>query len=412
MYCIFINRIITIAIISVLALAAPEVFCQDAGGDLGGGAGIFRPKNPETRTRRSTRGRSGTASRPGTGVVSAEVEEKVEELLEKGNSARDASSFGEAEKAYRSALTLKAREDRAAYGLGNIFVDQQRWVDAERAYRQATQINGRNAEAYLALSYVLIQPRSDGEDARRLTQAEGAARLAIKIEPQNAIAYDRLGLALESRSILSSETEQAYRRALELDPTLAVAYVNLARFLRKTNRAQEAENYYRRATETAQDAPTLVLIARALQSELLFDQSEALLKRALELDPKDPQALFLMGRLLVVQKKYHEAEPYLKTVIQVSPRSFSPYYILGSAYLRMDRPAEAEQIYNTAAGFASAADRKLLAGSYGLAGVGDVFMRTGRVSDAVRVYERALTLDPGNAQLQSKVAEARSKRKQ
>jgi cytochrome c-type biogenesis protein CcmH/NrfG len=111
----------------------------------------------------------------------------------------------------------------------------------------------------------------------------------------------------------------------------------------------------------------------------------------------------------VVKKQFSEAEPILKSTIEISPRSFSPYYILGSAYLRMDRYEDAERIYNRAAEFASAGDRKLLAGAFGLSGVGDGYLKAGRPNDALRAYQRALQLDPTNAELQSKVADTRTR---
>ncbi|HVG34641.1 MAG TPA: tetratricopeptide repeat protein [Pyrinomonadaceae bacterium] len=407
-----------------------DVRAQDVGGDLGGAAGIFRPKNPETSSRRRapavkppTGGRptAGTpARRPAGGgggarpsaasaAAAAELEERVEDALDEGNEARDARRYSDAERLYRSALQMKAREWRAAYALGNIYTDQQRWEEAERSYRQAVEWNQLSADAYIALSFVLVQPRAGGNNAKKLADAEQAARRAIQLQPGNATGYDRLGVALETRGVVSPDTEAAYRRSVELDPQWAVAHVHLAHLLRKMNRASEADPYYSRAVELAKDAPTLVLIAETLQSENRFDDSEPLLRRALEMDARNPSANYFLGRSLVLKKRYSEAEPLLKLAIEVSPRSFAPYYVLGSAYLRAERLEDAEGILNRAAEFASPGDRKLLAGSYGLSGVGDAYIRLGRPRDAVRAYERAVALDPGNTELQSKLADARTK---
>ena len=63
---------------------------QETGGDLTGGAGIFRPKNPEAK-------RSGNPSRPPvarpTRPNPAEIEAKFEDALADGNDARDARKF-------------------------------------------------------------------------------------------------------------------------------------------------------------------------------------------------------------------------------------------------------------------------------------------------------------------------------
>ena len=54
-------RLSLLSACAALALAATGARAQEAGGDLGGGAGIFRPKNPET-----TRRRTGTGIKPPT----------------------------------------------------------------------------------------------------------------------------------------------------------------------------------------------------------------------------------------------------------------------------------------------------------------------------------------------------------
>ncbi|HEX8421784.1 MAG TPA: hypothetical protein VF634_00135, partial [Pyrinomonadaceae bacterium] len=106
-------------VVAAILAPATSTRAQEAGGDLGGGIGIFRPKNPETSSKRRTnRGRpsSGartTPRRPAgkttTAAETAELEEKVEDLLDEGNEARDARRYTEGEQAYRSALQLKAR---------------------------------------------------------------------------------------------------------------------------------------------------------------------------------------------------------------------------------------------------------------------------------------------------------------
>ena len=45
----------------------------------------------------------------------------------------------------------------------------------------------------------------------------------------------------------------------------------------------------------------------------------------------------------------------------------------------------------------------------GFGGVGDGFMKAGRARDSVRAYDRALQLDPNNADVQQKAAAARTK---
>ena len=402
---------------SVLALVAFSVgssfgagaMGQDIGADVGGAAGIFRPKNPEAKKRTSRPGpvvRRGSASRT-SGATSAGVEDRIEDLLEKGNEFRDARRFAEAEGAYQSVLKLKANNGRAAYGLGNIYSDQQRWEEAEAAYRNAALWSPSDVDALIALSVVLVQPRTGAGNAKRFADAENFARRAVQIQPKNAVAWDRLGVALQARGLFNNETENAYRRAVELDPQFPVAYAHLARVLNRLGRREEAQPLYDRATQLAKDPATLNLIAESLQAEQQWQNSEPVLKRALELDARNPTALYLMGRMLMVFKRYQESEPYLKLATEVSPRAFQPFNLLGRTFLALDRFEEAEVTYERAADLASPGDRKQLAGIYGFEGVGDGYMKAKKKTSAARAYKRALELDPTNKDLEQKLAKAR-----
>lgn len=392
-----------------LSGSAARAHAQDVGVDVGGG--VFRAKNPKTE-KKSTKPGTGTTSSGTRGTSSTRlrpnVVERIEELLDKGNEARDARRFTEAEEAYKGVLKLRARDARGAYGLGNVYSDQQRWDDAEAAYRNAVAWAPNDADAHVALSVVLVQPRAGGDNAKRFADAEMFARKAVQIDPKSAVGWDRLGVALQARGIVNAETEHSYRRAIDLDPQFAVAYAHLARVLNKIGKASDATPLYEKAIELAKDPATLNLIAESLQAEQLWPQSEPVLKRALELDGRNPTSLLLMGRMLVVYKRYQEAEPYLKSATEVSSRAFQPFNLLGRAYLGMDRFNDAEATYERASALAGAGERKQLAGVFGFEGVGDGYLKARQKDNAVRAYQRALELDPANSGAAQKLARARS----
>jgi len=409
------NAILRAAVLSSTALClslwtVASAHAQDVGGSIGGGAGIFRAKNPETK-------KSGPKPSTGTKLPSrtagptrarASNAERVEELLDKGNEARDGRKFTDAETAYKEILKLSPRDARAAYGLGNVYSDQQRWDDAEAAYRNSVAWAPKDGDAHVALSVVLVQPSLSGDNAKRLADAETFARRSVQIDPKNAVGWDRLGVALQARGLLNSETEHSYRRAIDLDPQFAVAYAHLARMLNRTGKPSEAAPLYEKATERAKDPATLNLIAESLQGEQLWPQSEPVLKRALELDPNNLTSLLLMGRLLIVNRRYQEAEPYLKSATEVASRAFQPFNLLGRAYLGMDRFSEAEATYERASTFAASGEKKQLAGMFGFEGLGDGYLKANQKDKAVRAYQRALELDPNNNGAAQKLARARA----
>ncbi|MDQ3181267.1 MAG: tetratricopeptide repeat protein [Acidobacteriota bacterium] len=209
-----------------------------------------------------------------------------ENAIKEGNAARDERDYAKAEVAYLRAQSLKTKDSRAIYGLGNLFSDQQRWEEAERAYRTAIQLEPNSPEAYVALSFVLTQPIAGANLGGRYAEAEQFARAAIKLDAGNALAFDQLGVSLELQGKISDETNKAYKKAIELDSTFALAYAHLGRLLRRKGLTNESSAAYRTAIELSTDVPTMILVADVMQSQQRYVESEQLLRRALRQDAK------------------------------------------------------------------------------------------------------------------------------
>ena len=431
------SRIIGFCIVFLTIVSSFSIssFAQ-LGGDLGGSSGVFRPKNPTVKKTPTTPSRpmnagkktavtvakptkntvAKTPVKPNKSTVSSRpaksrksLAEQFDDAIESGNAARDARDFVKAEATYKKAFKINPRDSRGVYGLGNIYIDQQLWNEAEKSYREAIKLNAEDANAFVALSYVLVQPNRGGSIAERLSEAERMARRAVAIDKTSPVAFDQLGVALETRGVIDTEAENAYQRAIEIDPNYAIAYAHLGRLLRKNGRKAEADAQYKNAIDKAADVPTFILVAEVLQSEQRFNESEKLLRKAVEMDATNPTALLLLGRALSIQKNFEEAEKVLLESIRISPRSFQAYTVLGSIYLRSGRFDDAETTYLKAAKVGTDTERKQLAGSYGLSGVGDAYMQLGRTSDALRAYLKAAEFDAENTQLKTKIAQAGGK---
>ncbi|HZH33929.1 MAG TPA: tetratricopeptide repeat protein [Pyrinomonadaceae bacterium] len=440
------QKLILALTLAFLVLNFTPLSAQEVGGNLGGSTGVFRPKSapktaPAAKRETKTAPRKATpAVKPRPAPVAAKAkpapsskttiaetssrnrksapkvlpgkekppvanpEELFEDAIEEGNAARDERQFQRAELAYKRTLRQKPRDARAAYGLGNIYSDQQLWDEAEKHYRQAIELQPKNADAYIALSYVLVQPNRGGNVATRFVDAEAAARRAVALDKNNHVAHDQLGVALEARGMINAETENAYQRAIELNPNFPVPYAHLARLLRKKGQQKDANKAYKKAIELANDAPSLILVAEILQTEQRYEESEKLLRRVLTVDSDNPAALFLLGRALLVRQNHAEAESFLLRSLAISPRTVFPHTILGSLYLRTERYEDAEKIFLKALPFASEVERKQLAGALGL--VGDGYLLRKQQQNALRVYRKARELDADNPQLDAKIAAA------
>lgn len=335
--------------------------------------------------------------------TSGDYNELFEQAIDEGNTARDDRNYFSAEKAYRRALSLKPKDSRAIYGLGNLYSDQQRWEEAERAYRQAIQLEPNSPEAYIALSFVLSQPIV-GTNFERYAEAEKMAQKSVQLDPNNAVGYDQLGVSLELQGKIGDETQRAYQKAIQLDAGFALAYAHLGRLLRRKGLVNESSAAYRDAVRLATDVPTMILVADVMQSQQRFIESEQLLRRALREDPKNPTALFLLGRALTTRGSFDEAEKVLKTSVDVSPNSFVSYASLGSLYVRRNKFEDAEKILMRAIQVISANERRRLSQEFEF--VGDGYMKIGKGKDAARLYRQALSLDGDKSLLTNKLNKA------
>lgn len=389
-----------------------------------------KPAKPKTTTTATKPGKTTTAVKPkttpkATGVnsgattfevrpsktgerdvpVTAASNRLYETLIQEGNNARDDRNYSAAETAYQRARAIKPKDSRAVYGLGNLYSDQQRWEEAETAYRTALQIDPKEAFTHVALSYVLTQPLSAPNLSDRYEEAENLARTAIQLAPKNQLAFDQLGVSLELRGLIGAETENAYRRAIELDPSFAPAYAHLGRLLRRRGLTKESVTAYQNAIQRSTDVATMILVADVMQSEQRYAESERLLRRAVDGDPKNPSALLLLGRAFIAQGNFTEGETILRRSLAVSANSFMPNSLLGSLYTRQGKFEQAESALQQAVRGVPLSEKRRLSQQF--EAVGDGYLKTGRRISAQRSYMQAISLDGENPALALKLSRSK-----
>jgi tetratricopeptide (TPR) repeat protein len=359
--------------------------------------------NTKTETTKFEIRPSAKREQPIVAKVNAATAEKFEDLIDEGNAARDDRDYPAAEAAYKRARAVNPKDYRAAYGLGNLYSDQQRWEEAENAYRTALQLSPSSGFTHIALSYVLTQPIAAPNLSDRYEEAEKLARRAIELAPRNVLGFDQLGVSMELRGLIGQETETAYRKALQLDNSFAPAYAHLGRLLRRRGANKESADAYNKAIEHATDVGTMVVVAEVMQSEQRYKESESLLRKAVSSDSQNPAALIMLGRALTALNKFDEAESILKRSISASQNSFMSNSLLGTLYTRQKKFEMAEAALVQALRSVPSYENRLLALQF--EAVGDGFARSGKPSEATRAYRQAAKLDPEKVSLAEKLKE-------
>ncbi len=228
----------------------------------------------------------------------------------------------------------------------------------------------------------------------RYPEAEQAYRVAIRLNPNYAIAYNNLGLLLDEKLGRFADAEAAYRMAIQLDPSAAIAYYNLGNLLRDAARHADAESAYRNAIElNLNDAAVFNNLGGLLAKDSTRHRdAEAAYRRAIELNPSYAVCYFNLGNLLANDSaRYSEAEDSFRKAIELDPNFASAYNNLGLLLDgKMSRHTEAEDVYRKAL---ELDPRNCTA----LNNLGTLLGKLGRDVEAETVYRKAIELDPRDA---------------
>jgi len=174
----------------------------------------------------------------------------------------------------------------------------------------------RNPQAYTL--YLEARHACGHETAQDLNKGVALFEQAIALDANYALAYAwladcqgrRVGNGLDTDGVGYAKARAAAERAMALEPTLPEGYVKLG-------------------------------MAR-MQYQLDWLTATSMVKKALALDPNNPQALELAGHIAVATGTLAEAESDFRRAIEQDPLNLQYRRYLGRALYYEDRLADAE----------------------------------------------------------------------
>lgn len=137
---------------------------------------------------------------------------------------------------------------------------------------------------------------------------------ALSLDPQSVSAHTVIAVLYER---IANEERAAYHyeRAAQLGPKSGAAQNNYGTFLCRRGRYEEADQRFQRALEDPfYETPAMALANRgtcALQWGK-NDVAEESLRRALQLEPNQPEALFQLAQILYDKKDYFRARAFVQ----------------------------------------------------------------------------------------------------
>lgn len=152
--------------------------------------------------------------------------------------------------------------------------------------------------------------------------AEAAARYeeALALEPRNAVAHNKLGLALQMQGRFG-HAEKQFRRAIELKPSYAEAYFRLGTVLRWKGNFSASETALRRTVKLdPRNADALVGLGQTLAGLGSWNQTKSCIEKARRLKPRSATVLCSLGWVASIEGRFEEAERLLREAVDVDPK--------------------------------------------------------------------------------------------
>jgi tetratricopeptide (TPR) repeat protein/peroxiredoxin len=208
---------------------------------------------------------------------------------------------------FRTALRDDPSSAEASYGIGSVYLDQQKTVEARESFERALTLRASYPDTL-------------------------------------ANAWNNLGL-LAGREGHKEKAVDNFQEALKLSPDHSIALVNLGSALRQQKRWDEAQIIYERAlTVNPNDAEAHyglgMVYAQNDDTARAFDA----LQRALKLRPVYPEALNNLGVLYLRTQRRDQAVASFEECIRLAPAFDQAYLNLARVYAIEGAPEKARAV--------------------------------------------------------------------
>ncbi len=227
---------------------------------------------------------------------------------------------------------------RVVFQRGLVALEAGHLEEAEAAFRQARELEPTRAAVYHNLGEVFSRRGQSGE-------AIANFRKAIQLAPQEPESYLRLA-ALESQLKRFHDAEQTLNQLLRLRPRNADAHLLLGRVARERDDRALAEKHLRQYVRLRpKDPKGWGELGTALLRDEKSREGEALLKRALAIDPSLGIVHYNLGLLYSLRGDHQRAKPYLETAVRLLPANAAAQYQLGVVLVRLGELETAEKSF-------------------------------------------------------------------
>jgi tetratricopeptide (TPR) repeat protein len=225
--------------------------------------------------------------------------------------------------------------------LGSVFFERGYPETSETFFRRALQDDPASAEALYGLGSVYLRQQKTKEARESF---ERVLKLQASYPGTIPNAWNNLGI-LSAREGDAAAAIEFFQRALQIDPAHLIALLNLGNAYRQRKEWVEAKKVLQRAFDVGPDDPevaySLGMVCAQLEES---DRAYEYLKRAVSLRPVYPEALNNLGVLYLRTRRPEEAIHSFEESIRVAPEYDQSYLNLARVYAIQGEREKARQV--------------------------------------------------------------------
>jgi tetratricopeptide (TPR) repeat protein len=224
---------------------------------------------------------------------------------------------------------------------GSVFYQRGYLEQAEVSFQQALQDDPTNAEAVYGIGSVYLNQNRNA-DARRMF--ERCLKLRPNYPDTLPDAWNNLGV-LATRENRIADSVEDFQQALKLNPHHLLSLDNLGNAYRVQKRWDDARNVLERALEVAPEDPEAnYSLGMVFAQTNDTPKAEDYLHRALKARPVYPEALNNLGVLYLVTHRRDDAVASFQQCIRVAPAFDQAYLNLARVYALEGVPDKARGV--------------------------------------------------------------------
>ena len=224
---------------------------------------------------------------------------------------------------------------------GSIFFERGYMSEAEHFLQLALRDDPDNSEALYGLGSIYLAQNKTA-DAR--TTFERVIKLPQRYPGTLPNAWNNLGL-LSAREGHTDDAIQQFQQALQLDPDHFIALENLGNAYRQAKRWDDAKVTFQHALQLNPESPeanyAMGMVYAQTNDE---DHAFEFLQKAIAEKPAYPEALNNLGVLYLRKNQAADAEKSFKEAIRVAPSFEQSYFNLARLYAIEGNNAGARQL--------------------------------------------------------------------